>query len=269
MLLYTLALCGASLLLPSTSQADVIRNVFHIQTSADNYLHNETVLDINGKDKSYGLNVDSIIPASKSEGGLVMINSTLFYDNGSDVVGIGLGPIYRQKLDTNTLYSVYGLLNYSSLQTDTKNSTLVLGSEIFGKHFDVHMNSYFPVQSDTETFNSVDYKLMGGSDIIVTRHFHLNYATELCVYSSISQFYEKNVTDKLSSSKLGINIANTTGRIKSLSLVVEMGNDDDVRYGANLAFSLHSISPYVLSSLNHAMLSAPKVIRTPVLGKVS
>lgn len=259
-------LLATAAVLSLSAYAETVHNVFHLEVTGNNFLHNKVILDLNDHTTAGSIALDTVVPLSTTKGGLVNIDFTAAYTAGTDSVFIGAGPVYRVVTSHDAFYGIYGFINYNTVNSDIKTTTLNIGTEVSNGLFAANLNIYAPIDTDPQNYNGVAYQVMQGTSLSLERKFPLSYTTSVSLTSTISQFYDQNVATPISSSKIGLALVNIDGRTKRFEIEAELGNDSEARIGGRVSIALIRGSPYILSPLNRALLSAPTRLNTAVWG---
>ena len=259
-------LLATTALFTVNTYATTEHNVFHIEALGNNFLYNKEMLAVNDKQVAGTFALDAVIPLSTTRGGLICVDFAAAYTAGTDTVNIGAGPIYRVVTDHDSYYGLYGLLNYNTVNSDIKTTTLNIGTEVSNRLFSANFNLYAPIDSDSQSYAGEAYQTMQGTSLSLERKFHMSYTSSISLISTISQFYHQDVATPISSSKIGLAYQNTNGRTKRFEIEAELGNDNEVRAGGRLSIALIRGSPYILSPLNRGLLSKPNRLPTSVWG---
>lgn len=269
MVFYHILLLGMLLGFPSLSHAFTIDNVIYVDIFSNQYLYAEKLVNVNQKERSQGFEINAVTPVFSTDSGLINLNSAFFYDYGTNIAGAGIGPIYRRKLDDGSLFGIFGLVNYSDNEFKMQNTVFNLGSEIYSRYFDIHVNNFIPIHEDITTIGDTSYKPMRGHEILLSRKIPLSYTFDIVLESSIGHYFDTESDDKYSFSRIGLQFSNRSGKASSLAIAAELGNDAKTRYGLRLQHSWMDSTAVASSSLNQSMLAAPYTLRYPVFGELN
>lgn len=246
--------------------AELIHNIYHLGIKADSALYNKTLLDLNENTVAGTVILDTVAPFVTTRTGLMSMEVFASYTTGTDAVNAGLGSVYRVITGDDSLYGYHASIQLSTSNTDIRTATINIGSELFSRYFDARANLYVPTGNKDQTYDGKEFRAMRGSSIEISRKIGINYASHITLNSMLYHFYDDQVDQPISASKIALTYANTVGRSKSVGVAVEIGNDNEIRASGHMSISLINLSSYIMTPINRTLLSAPSRITTAVWG---